>query len=219
MKVLLNDNIENLGILGDIVEVKPGYARNYLIPRKLAIAPTKHNLEVMEYKKIKAHKQLELDKLTAIERKQKIETLTITIHKKAGESDTLFGSVTTMELQSKLAELGVEIERKKIHLDEPIKTLGNHICKLKLIADIEAVVKIEVLREGGEIDETAKTKEAEPETHNHYSNHYNDNYNDNYSDEYSDEYADEDSDDFEEEEITADSDKKSPPESQEETQE
>lgn len=164
MKVLLNDNIENLGNLGDIVDVKPGYARNYLIPRKLGLAPTKHNMEVMEYKKIKAMKQLEIDKLSAMERKEKIETLTITIHKKAGESDTLFGSVTTMELQSKLEELGVNIERKKIHLDEPIKKLGNHVCKLKLIADIEAEVKIQVLREGGDIDETTETEEAHQET-------------------------------------------------------
>jgi len=168
MKILLNETIEGLGRLGEIVEVKPGYARNYLLPRKLGLHPTKHNLDVMKYKKIKADKQLELDKLDAMEQKGKIEGLIISIEKKAGDSDTLFGSVTTMELQAKLEELGVTVERKKIHLDEPIKKLGSHTIKIKLIEDIEAYVKVEVLREGGEPEPVADVAD-EKETHNYAS--------------------------------------------------
>lgn len=150
MKVILNEHIESLGRLGDVIEVKAGYARNYLLPRNMVVLPTKHNLEVMKFKKIKALKQLELEKLSAQEQKAKLEAVTLTITKKAGESDTLFGSVTTMEIQEKLEEKGFTIDRKKIHLAEHIKKLGLHVCTIKLIEEIEAQVKIEVLREGGE---------------------------------------------------------------------
>jgi len=152
MKIILNDDIEHLGRLGDLVEVKPGFARNYLFPRGLALKPTDHNLEMIKYKKIKTQKRLELEKLSALEQKQKLEGLTLTIEKKAGESDTLFGSVTTIDIQEKLAELGMEIDRKKIHLDEPIKKLGHHLCKVKLIEDIEAEIKIEVVKENEETE-------------------------------------------------------------------
>jgi len=163
MKVLLNENIESLGRLGDLVDVKAGYARNYLFPKGLALTPNKHNMEIMKFKKIKAQKQLELEKLSAMELKAKIEEITLIIEKKAGETDTLFGSVTAMEIESKLAEMGVEIERKKFHLPEPIKKLGNYVCKIKLVEDIEADLKIEVHREGEEDIETDIEKEVEKE--------------------------------------------------------
>jgi len=150
MKVLLNENLDNLGRLGDIVDVKPGYARNYLYPRNLAIEPNKHNLEVMKFKKIKAEKKLEQEKLTAAELKQKLDNLTLTISKKAGESDTLFGSVTSTEIQAKLEELGINIDKKKFHLEEPIKKLGSYVCKIRLMEEIESNVKIEVIKEGEE---------------------------------------------------------------------
>ena len=153
MKIILNEDIEHLGQLGDLVEVKPGFARNYLFPRGFALKPTGHNLEMIKYKKIKTQKRLELEKLSALEQKQKLEELTLTIEKKAGESDTLFGSVTTIDIQEKLAELGTQIDRKKIHLDEPIKKLGHHLCKVKLIEDIEAEIKIEVVRQNEETEE------------------------------------------------------------------
>jgi large subunit ribosomal protein L9 len=149
MKIILNEDIEHLGRLGDIVEVKTGYARNYLFPKGLALRPSNHNLEMMKHKKIKAQKRLELEKLSALEQKQKLEELTLTIEKKAGESDTLFGSVTTMEIQQKLEELGTHIDR----LDEPIKKLGHHMCKVKLIEDVEAELKIEVVREDEETED------------------------------------------------------------------
>ncbi len=162
MKVILNEHIDNLGRLGDIIEVKAGYARNYLLPRNKVVLPTKHNLEVMKFKRIKALKQLEEEKLSAKELKAKLEAVTLTITKKAGESDTLFGSVTTMEIQAKLEEKGFNIDRKKIHLPEHIKKLGLHVCAIKLIEEIEAEVKIEVLREGGE-PVAAPTTETTPD--------------------------------------------------------
>lgn len=158
MKVILNENVDNVGKLGDIVEVKAGFARNYLLPRCLALQPTKHNVDVLKFKKIKAAKKLELEKLSAVELKKKLEELTITIKKKAGETDTLFGSVTAMEIESKLAEVGIAIERKKFHLAEPIKKLGSYVCKIRLVEDIEADLKIEVTRDT-EGEEAAKDKD------------------------------------------------------------
>jgi len=153
MKIILNEDIEHLGRLGDVVEVKPGYARNYLFPRGLALQPTNHNLEMIKYKKVKVQKRVELEKLSALEQKQKLEELTLTIEKKAGESDTLFGSVTTIDIQQKLEELGTHIDRKKLHLDEPIKKLGSHLCKVKLMEDIEAELKIEVVKQNEESED------------------------------------------------------------------
>jgi len=154
MKVILNENVENVGGLGDIVEVKRGFARNYLFPRKLALQVNKHNEEIMKYKKIKALKKIELEKLSAMDLKQKIEQLTITITKKAGESETLFGSVTTMEIQAKLEEAGIAIDKKKLHLEDHIKKLGQYVCKVKLIEDIEADLKVEVVKEVDEAEST-----------------------------------------------------------------
>ena len=155
MKVILNENVENVGRLGDILDVKRGYARNYLFPRKLALEYNKHNEEMMKYKKIKAREKIEMEKLSAIELKQKIEELTLTLAKKAGESETLFGSVTTIEIQSKLEEMGITLDKKKLHLEEHIKKLGQYVCKVKLMEDIEADLKIEVVKEGDEAESSA----------------------------------------------------------------
>jgi len=162
MKVLLNADIEKLGKVGDQVDVKPGYARNYLLPNNLALEVTKHNLEIMVHRKIKADKEREIAKLSAEEQKTKIEDLKIEIEKKAGENDVLFGSVTTLEIEKKLAELGVEIERKKIHLAEPIKKLGEFVSRIKLFEDVEAELKIIVHKEGEEETETETAPEEPP---------------------------------------------------------
>ena len=94
-----------------------------------------------------------------MEQKQKLEELTLTISKKAGETDTLFGSVTPAEIEAQLQEMGVEIERKKFHLDEPIKKLGSYICKVRLMEDVEAELKIEVVKEGD--DEEQPVEDAQ----------------------------------------------------------
>ncbi|MCK4942084.1 MAG: 50S ribosomal protein L9 [Candidatus Aminicenantes bacterium] len=148
MKVILNSDLEGKGELGDIVEVKPGYARNYLLPKQLALRVTKHNLEVMKARRKKVEKKLEIERLSATEQKQKIEELTLTIEKKAGENDVLFGSVTTSDIENKLEELGITLDRKKLHLDEQIKRLGHYTCKIKLMKGGDADLKIQVIAEG-----------------------------------------------------------------------
>ena len=163
MKVILNTDIEKVGEVGDIVEVKPGYARNYLFPRKMALEITKNNLYMMNAKKKKIQKKMEIEKLSAEELKQKLEEVTITIEKKAGENDVLFGSVTVMDIESKLDEMGVKIDRKKFHLEEQIKRLGNYSCTIKLFKDVEAELKIEVIGEGQEKSEKGEEPVAEEE--------------------------------------------------------
>ena len=148
MKVILTADVEKVGNLGDIIEVKKGFARNFLMPRKYAVEVTAHNVTLMENKKKKHQKQLEIEKLSAVEQKQKLEGFSITIKKKAGENDVLFGSVTTSELEKELKAMGISVEKKKLHLSEPIKRLGNYTLKIKLFKDVEAEMKIAVLKDG-----------------------------------------------------------------------
>jgi large subunit ribosomal protein L9 len=147
MKVILTSDIEKVGNLGDVIEVKKGFARNYLMPRKLAVEVSKHNLALMEGKKKKHQKKLEMEKISAVEQRQKLEGVSITIHKKAGENDVLFGSVTTAEIEKELEAQGFSVEKRKIHLEEPIKKLGEFIAKIKLFKEVEADIKITVLKE------------------------------------------------------------------------
>ncbi len=147
MKVILTSDVEKIGGLGDVIEVKKGYARNFLLPRKLALEVNEHNLALMEGRKKKHQKKLEMEKNSAVEQKQKLEGVSITIRKKSGENDVLFGSVTTAEIEKELAAKGFSLEKKKIHLDEPIKRLGEFSAKVKLFQDVDATIKIIVLKE------------------------------------------------------------------------
>ena len=168
MKVILNADIEKLGEVGDTVEVKPGFARNYLLPRELPLTVTKHNIDLMKIRKAKHQKKMEIEKLSAEEQKQKLEALSLKITKKAGENGVLFGSVTPHEVQDLLEEMGVQIERKKFHFDEAVKRVGHYTFKIKLFKDVEAEMKLEVIGEGEVAapapDVEAVEEEAEVET-------------------------------------------------------
>jgi large subunit ribosomal protein L9 len=145
MKVILKENLENLGHIGDIVKVAPGYARNFLLPRGFAIEATIKNAKSLEHAKrqleYKKNKVLELAKALAA----KIESLTLTIAHQAGEEGKLFGAVTTMELAEKLKEQGIEIDRKKMVAD-PIKHVGESTATIKLHPEVTATLKVNVTR-------------------------------------------------------------------------
>ncbi len=147
MKVILTSDVEKVGQLGDVVEVKKGFARNFLMPRRLAVEVSEHNLALMAARKKKHQKKLEMEKLAAGEQKRKLEGVRLVMRKKAGENDVLFGSVTTAEIEKALADQGVAVEKKKIHLDEPIKRLGEFTARIKLFQGVEAAIPVTVLKE------------------------------------------------------------------------
>ena len=144
MKIILNENIESLGKIGDIVSVKSGYARNYLIPNRLAQVATDKNIKSTQ-------KLIELrEKKDAINRSnleslaKKLDKLTLKFELQAGEEDKLFGSVTSTMICDAIAEEGYKVDKKEIQLDEPIKHLGNHFVEIKLDNDLLGKVKVKI---------------------------------------------------------------------------
>lgn len=151
MKVILKEDVEKLGKVGEVVSVANGYARNYLIPRQLATVATKGTLRAVEHitreKALRDQKRRrELEKL-----KQNIEKLSLMTEKETGEEDRLFGSVTSSEIAELLTQQGITVDRRKIELGEPIKALGIYEVPIKLGLDITATVKLWVVRKKEEI--------------------------------------------------------------------
>ena len=147
MQVILRDALDNLGAAGEIVSVKPGYARNYLIPKGLAYEATDANIRRIDREKAKIQ-QRAADQLSGA-RKQaaSVEGVSITFNARAAEEGKLFGSITTADIAEKLAEQGVEIDRKQIQLDEPIKSLGVFSVPIRLHADVRPEIKVWVIKE------------------------------------------------------------------------
>lgn len=147
MKVILRKNFEQLGKVGDIVDVKDGYARNFLLPRQIAYLAQEGNIRALEEEKKqlvkKEAKELELAEKLSTE----LEKVSITIPVKVGEEDKIFGSVTTQMIADSLKEKGFEIDKRKIEISEPIKSLGIYSINVKLHHDVNAVLKTWVVRE------------------------------------------------------------------------
>lgn len=144
MEVILIENVDGLGNIGEMVKVKPGYARNYLLPQQFAVEANPRNVKEFEHQKREAQRKLEKRTQAAELIKNKIEALACVVSHKASEEGKLFGSVTNMELAEKLVAAGVEIDRKKIVLAEPIKALGVHEVPVKLDAGVVATLKVTV---------------------------------------------------------------------------
>lgn len=144
MKLILQENIEHLGQIGDIVKVAPGYARNYLLPKGLAIEATVKNAKALEHAKrqlaYKKNKTLEAAKNLVA----KLEALAIELTHQAGEEGKLFGSVTNMEIAAFLKDNGFDVDRKKIVLAEPIKQLGEYSVPVKIHPEVAATLKVKV---------------------------------------------------------------------------
>ncbi len=147
MKVILKEDVKALGSMGDIVNVKDGYARNYLIPKKLAVPADERNLKEFLHHKRMIERKLNKVKIQAEELKKKIEEIELTIKQKVGKSGKLFGSITSLVLEKELEKVGLNIDRKKILLQEPIKTLGNFKIKVKLHPEVIAELKVNVIQE------------------------------------------------------------------------
>jgi len=144
MKIVLLESVRGLGDPGDIVNVKSGYARNYLIPKDIAVYATKNNVSKIENRIAKA-KQIETERVEKLKSvSEKLDKLTLKFELKAGDEDKLFGSVTTQMISDSLSDNGYQIERKDIMIDEPIKALGNYYVTIYLHKDVSSKVKIKV---------------------------------------------------------------------------
>lgn len=160
MDVILTENVKGLGTIGEVVKVKPGYGRNYLVPQGLAVEACERNLNELEHHKRQLARKAEKLSQEAADIKARIEAVECSFVHKASDEGKLFGSVTTMEIADALAEKGIEIDRRKILLDQPIKVLGEHNVEIKINAGVNAEVKVVVATEDGEIAPKAKAKEA-----------------------------------------------------------
>jgi large subunit ribosomal protein L9 len=150
MEVILREHVDNLGRRGEIVKVADGYARNFLLPRKLALPATDGNRQhVARERKIMEAREAE-DRARAEAVAARLGSVVVSIARRVGESDQLYGSVTSADIAEFLQEKGFEIDRRKLILPEPIKTLGEHAVPLKLHREVTVSLKVVVVKEGAE---------------------------------------------------------------------
>ena len=147
MEIILREDVDKLGQRGDMVKVTAGYARNFLLPRNLAVAATESNKKIVEQQR-QAHFRRDAKLVTeAQELGKMMSAVAVTIHQKAGENDQLFGSVTANDVAVALEKMGYTIDRKKVHLEEPIKTLGDFQAAVRLHKDVSIDVPVHVVKE------------------------------------------------------------------------
>jgi large subunit ribosomal protein L9 len=147
MKVILLDDVAKVGRRGEVRDVSDGYARNFLIPKKLALSASAGNLKNLEHIKQQQDSKAQRIKGDAHGLQQRIEALTFEERRQASEEGKLFGSVTSQDLADFLGKHGIKIERRRIHLDEPIKSLGETTVPIRLHTDVTAQLKVSVVRE------------------------------------------------------------------------
>jgi large subunit ribosomal protein L9 len=145
IQVILQQDVDKLGKSGDLVRVRPGFARNYLLPRELAVPATTAAVHRIEHEKAVALARAEKAKKEAREAASKLGNISVKVTVKAGEDGKLFGSVTSKDIESALQAQGVTIDRRKIQLAEPIKSVGSYEVPIKLVSDIAATIKVEVV--------------------------------------------------------------------------
>ncbi len=159
MKVILIDEIRGLGTRGDVVNVKDGYARNYLLPKNLAREATAGNLKSVEQERKKWALLAQKEKEQATKAAESVKGTRVTVQKRVGENGQLFGSVTANEIADALTAKGLEVDKRRIELAQPIKSLGTHDVEVRLYRDVTAKIQVEVVPIGVE-----KLEEAAPAT-------------------------------------------------------
>jgi len=146
MKIILLDDVENLGLAGDIVVVKPGYARNRLIPQGLALRASNKNIAVASERKKVADAKLERENIALQKLAKKLSNVEITIEVNVGEEEKMFGSITNLDVHKELTSKGFDLEKNQIIIDEPIKALGIYHAKVKIAKNITSDVKLYVIK-------------------------------------------------------------------------
>jgi large subunit ribosomal protein L9 len=153
MKVILKQDVEKLGKVGDIVKVAPGYARNYLIPRRIAVQATPGNVRIMEQEKLASARRDQREKTSASLLAKELVKQTVTVRRKAGEGGTLYGSVTAIDIADYLLAHKIEIDKRKIQLEEPIKSIGEFQVPIRLHREVTVPVKVVVEAEAEPVQE------------------------------------------------------------------
>jgi len=144
MKVILKQDIDKLGNAGDVVNVAPGYGRNFLIPRKMAMVATPGNLKVIEIERLAMARRDQRDKAAATLLAKEIVKLTLTVRQRVGEGGTLYGSVTAIDIAEQLAAHKIEIDKRKVHLEEPIKSVGEYQVPIRLHREVVVPIRLVV---------------------------------------------------------------------------
>ena len=150
MKVILREDVNDLGIMGTVVDVAKGYGRNYLIPQNLALEANPKNIKQLEHEKNIILGKANKIRKSAEDAAGEISKISITIEAQSGEEDKLFGSVTTKDIAEEIAKQGIDVDKRKIILEEPIKRLGSYEVSVKIHHDVTATVKLEVTKAGSE---------------------------------------------------------------------
>jgi large subunit ribosomal protein L9 len=162
MEVILKEDVPNLGLRGEVVKVADGFGRNYLLPRKMAMQATEANKAVIEQMKASAERHSATEKAQAEALVAKLDPVVLSFTRRSGEQGQLFGSVTSADIATELAAQGFEVDRRKIQLGEPLKSLGDYKVAIRLHRDVTARVTVKVLGEAGEEGEAAAETAAEP---------------------------------------------------------
>ena len=160
MKLILRADVDSLGRLGDIVNVKPGYGRNYLVPQGLAKPATTANLKAFELERRKLQEQADSLRAQAEGLAARIAAAPVTIEVRVGDGDKLYGSVTTSNIGDAMEAAGIEIDRRKIMLAEPIRSLGEYEIEIRLHPDVHGVLNLSVIRHGRPVDEIEEPVEV-----------------------------------------------------------
>ncbi len=160
MEVILKEDVDNLGHRGDVVKVAEGYGRNFLLPRKLAMQATEANKAVIEQMKASAARRSATEKTQAEAQLTKLEPLVLSFTRKSGEEGRLFGSVTSADIAAELATNGFDIDRRKIQLSEPLKSVGEFSVAIKLHREVTGHVKVKVVADAVEGEVAAEVAEA-----------------------------------------------------------
>jgi large subunit ribosomal protein L9 len=147
MKVILKQDVDKLGHKGDVINVAPGYGRNYLLPRKLALEVTASNVKMIEIERAALKKKVETERKSFQGLIEKLNQTELVFARRAGDKDVIFGSVSSGDIRDELVKRGLDVDKKKIILDEPIKRLGNFTVPVKVYHDDRAAVKVFVVKE------------------------------------------------------------------------
>ena len=147
MRVILKQDVDKVGRKGDVVNVATGFARNFLVPKKLALEVTSSNVKMIEIERTALKKKVETERKSFQGLIEKLNQTSLTFARRAGEKDVIFGSVSSGDIRDELVKLGLDVDKKKILLDEPIKRLGNFTVPVKVYHDDRAAVKVAVVKE------------------------------------------------------------------------